>query len=105
MQQVHKESLNRVENALEHRSGLDVEIFGMEGIPSDILDTRRTQIINEWRTQEDEHRLRTGNPLPGGEVRHRPPIPFINETSEETWKRFNTWKEEKKTQETMVRSL
>ena len=37
MNQMHKESLPYVENALPNRSGLEVEIFGMEGIPEDLV--------------------------------------------------------------------
>ncbi|XP_054723064.1 BUB3-interacting and GLEBS motif-containing protein ZNF207-like [Uloborus diversus] len=31
--QVHKETIDRVPNALSHRSSVDIEIYGMEGIP------------------------------------------------------------------------
>ena len=37
MNQVHKETLTAIENALPNRVGLDVEIFGMEGIPEEIV--------------------------------------------------------------------
>ena len=46
MNQVHKESLSQVENALPNRQGLDVEIFGMEGIPApDVADYKRRKEI------------------------------------------------------------
>lgn len=37
MNQVHKETLTTVENSLPNRAGLEVEIFGMEGIPEDVV--------------------------------------------------------------------
>lgn len=37
--QVHKETLDRVPNSLPNRGNIEIEIYGMEGIPeSDIRD-------------------------------------------------------------------
>jgi hypothetical protein len=38
MNQVHKENLTHVENANPGRQGLEIEIFGMEGVPAEIID-------------------------------------------------------------------
>ena len=65
MNQVHKENLNQIENALPNRQGLEVEIFGMEGIPQDILDQHRNRIIQNFYQAQEDRRLATGNPLPG----------------------------------------
>ena len=65
MSQVHKESLDQVENALPNRNGLDVEIFGMEGIPQEVLEQHRTRIIQNFYQEQEDRRLATGNPVPG----------------------------------------
>lgn len=45
MSQVHKEPLSRIENALPGRETGDVEIFGMEGIPAQVLEEIRQRTI------------------------------------------------------------
>src|SRR5271168_783798 len=65
MNQVHKETLTSVENALGNRSSLDVEIFGMEGIPEDVLQAHNQRIITQYYQAEAERRAATGNPGPG----------------------------------------
>ena len=65
MTQVHKESLGAIENALPNRSNLDVEIFGMEGIPQDVVDAHNTRVISSFAQAEAERRAATGNPAPG----------------------------------------
>ena len=45
MNQVHKETLANVENALPNRQGLDIEIFGMEGIPGDVVEAHNQRVI------------------------------------------------------------
>ena len=44
MNQVHKENLTHVENANPGRQGLDIEIFGMEGVPAEIIDQHNQQV-------------------------------------------------------------
>jgi len=34
---VHKETIDKVPNALSHRSNIEIEIYGMEGIPEEDL--------------------------------------------------------------------
>ncbi len=65
MNQVHKESLSNVENALPTRQSLDVEIFGMEGIPEEIVQQHHQRIIQNYYTAQAERRAATGNPPPG----------------------------------------
>ena len=65
MNQVHKETLEHVENALPNRQGLDVEIFGMEGIPAEALDQHRNRIIQNFYQAQEDRRIATGNPVPG----------------------------------------
>jgi len=66
MTQVHKETLATIENALPNRSGLDVEIFGMEGIPEDVVTSHTQRILQQFAQAEAERRAATGNPGPGG---------------------------------------
>lgn len=96
MNQVHKETLTQVENALPNRQGLDVEIFGMEGMPADILEQHRNRIIQTFYQAQENRRIATGNPLPGqGSGGHaRKKIHF--ETDEELLKRFAEWRALKK---------
>jgi hypothetical protein len=46
MNQVHKETLSSVENSLPNRQGLEVEIFGMEGIPEEVTRAHNQRIID-----------------------------------------------------------
>lgn len=66
MNQVHKETLSSVDNALPNRAGLEVEIFGMEGIPEDVAQAHNQRIIAGFYQAEAERRAATGNPGPGG---------------------------------------
>lgn len=66
MTQVHKETLTTIENALPNRSNLDVEIFGMEGIPEDVVTSHNQRVLSLFAQAEAERRAATGNPGPGG---------------------------------------
>ena len=65
MNQVHKETLNSVDNALPNRAGLDVEIFGMEGIPEDVIASHNNRVIQQFYEAEADRRKTSGNPAPG----------------------------------------
>jgi hypothetical protein len=65
MNQVHKETLASVDNSLPNRQGLEVEIFGMEGIPADVAQAHNQRIIAGFYQAEAERRAATGNPGPG----------------------------------------
>lgn len=65
MNQVHKETLSAIENALPNRAGLDVEIFGMEGIPDEIVQQHNQRVLTQYHQAEAERRAATGNPAPG----------------------------------------
>lgn len=67
MNQVHKETLNSVENALPNRRSLDIEIFGMEGIPEDISETHKQRVLQQYYEAEAARRAATGNPGPGSQ--------------------------------------
>lgn len=87
MNQVHKESLTTVENALPNRQGLDVEIFGMEGIPEDIVQQHNQRIIQNFYQAQAERHAATGNPPPGQNDK-RPAKKIKVETPEEIKKRL-----------------
>ncbi|KAK2595334.1 hypothetical protein QQS21_006934 [Conoideocrella luteorostrata] len=65
LNQVHKETLSQVENALPNRQGLEVEIFGMEGIPQEALDQHRNRIVQNFYQAQEDRRMATGNPASG----------------------------------------
>ncbi|KAI9807716.1 MAG: hypothetical protein M1826_004544 [Phylliscum demangeonii] len=66
LNQVHKENLTTVENALPNRANPDIEIFGMEGIPEDIVAAHNQRVLSQMQQAEAERRAATGNPGPGG---------------------------------------
>jgi len=66
MSQVHKETLTIVENALPNRSDHNIEIFGMEGIPDDIVAQHNQRVTQQFYQAEADRRASTGNPAPGG---------------------------------------
>lgn len=65
MNQVHKENLTHVENANPGRQGLEVEIFGMEGVPAEIIDQHNQQVTQAHFAEEQERARITGNPIRG----------------------------------------
>lgn len=103
MNQVHKETLTQVENALPNRSGLDVEIFGMEGIPQEVLEQHRNRIIQTFYQEQEDRRIATGNPLPGqGGGGPRKKIKY--ETPEELKARLAEWRARKAAERTAAES-
>lgn len=66
MSQVHKENLSAVDNALPNRAGLDIEIFGMEGIPEDIVQAHTQRVLQNFHQAEAERRQASGNQGSGG---------------------------------------
>jgi hypothetical protein len=65
MNQVHKENLTHVENANPGRQGLEIEIFGMEGVPAEIIDQHNQQVTQAHFAEEQERARVTGNPVRG----------------------------------------
>ncbi|RKF81267.1 putative c2h2 finger domain-containing protein [Golovinomyces cichoracearum] len=88
MNQVHKETLTNVDNSLPNRQGLEVEIFGMEGIPDDIVQAHNQRIIAVYYQAEAERRAVTGNPGPGGSAGAGQPKKPKVESSAELKKRL-----------------
>lgn len=75
MNQVHKENLTAIENALPNRVGLDVEIFGMEGIPEEIVQQHNQRVLTQFHQAEAERRAASGNPAPGAQNGNGPKKP------------------------------
>lgn len=92
MNQVHKETLSHVENALPNRQALDVEIFGMEGVPEEVREQHKQRIHQNYWAAQDERFKATGNPPPGQE---RPSKKIKVETPEELKKRFADFRAKK----------
>ncbi|KAK4246576.1 hypothetical protein C7999DRAFT_33008 [Corynascus novoguineensis] len=88
MNQVHKETLSNVENALPNRQGLDIEIFGMEGVPEDIIQQHNQRIIQNFYTAQAERQAATGNPPRGFSGGQGPAKKIKYETPEEIKKRL-----------------
>ncbi|GAB1317748.1 BUB3-interacting and GLEBS motif-containing protein [Madurella fahalii] len=88
MNQVHKENLTSVENALPNRQGLDIEIFGMEGVPEDIVQQHNQRIIQNFYTAQAERQAATGNPPRGQSGGQGPAKKIKMETPEELKKRL-----------------
>ncbi|KAJ4292857.1 hypothetical protein N0V88_005515 [Collariella sp. IMI 366227] len=88
MNQVHKENLTTVENALPNRQGLDIEIFGMEGVPEDIIQQHNQRIIQSFYTAQAERQAATGNPPRGQSGDQGPTKKIKYETPEELKKRL-----------------
>ncbi|OCK83938.1 hypothetical protein K432DRAFT_401558 [Lepidopterella palustris CBS 459.81] len=65
MNQVHKETLTVVENALPHRHGLEIEIFGMEGIPDEVVAQHNQRVTQQHFADLHERSIATGNPIAG----------------------------------------
>jgi hypothetical protein len=65
MSQVHKETLAGIENAMPGRAGLEVEIFGMEGIPPDVKHAHDLRISQQHQQTEAARRAGGGPHQPG----------------------------------------
>ncbi|KHJ36154.1 putative c2h2 finger domain-containing protein [Erysiphe necator] len=98
MNQVHKETLTNVDNSLPNRQGLEVEIFGMEGIPEDIVQAHQQRIIAVYYQAEAERRAVTGNPGPGGSANSGQPKKPKFESPSELKKRLAEHKARKSEQ-------
>ncbi|CAL1300048.1 unnamed protein product [Larinioides sclopetarius] len=54
--QVHKQTIDNVPNALPNRNNIEIEIYGMEGIPpGDIKEHERQGVSKDEDTDEDEN--------------------------------------------------
>lgn len=82
MSQVHKENLTAVDNALPNRAGLDIEIFGMEGIPEDIAQQHTQRVLTSYHQAQAEGQAATGNSALGAAGPSGPKKPKIETPSD-----------------------
>ncbi|KAF3003232.1 hypothetical protein E8E13_009965 [Curvularia kusanoi] len=98
MNQVHKENLTHVENAIPGRQGLDIEIFGMEGVPAEIVDQHNQQVTQKHFAEEAERARLTGNPVRGTYANGQA-VPNkrkkVNESLEEIEQRANKFRHDR----------
>ncbi|KAF2093627.1 hypothetical protein NA57DRAFT_26372, partial [Rhizodiscina lignyota] len=81
MNQVHKETLEHVENAVDGRSSLEHEIFGMEGVPDPIKLQHEQSVLKRFYEQQAERHKATGNPPPGENGDNAPKRPKLEDPS------------------------
>jgi hypothetical protein len=99
MNQVHKENLTHVENANSGRQGLEIEIFGMEGVPAEIIDQHNQQVTQAHFAEEAERARITGNPIRGEYTNGTAPPnkrAKVTETLEEIEKRAEKFRTDRK---------
>lgn len=95
MTQVHKEQLNQVENAIPGRGGLDIEIFGMEGVPSEIVDKHNQEVTAKHFADERARQLASGNPTRGSGANAANKRAKKNETLEEIQERAEKYRDDR----------
>ncbi|EWC43569.1 hypothetical protein DRE_01456 [Drechslerella stenobrocha 248] len=88
MTQVHKETLKEVKNAIPGRESTEIEIFGMEGIPEDVLQAHHTRIMAQIHQKESERRVAQGLPPLGHEGAAKKKIKVDSVDPEEIMKRL-----------------
>ncbi|KAF2124506.1 hypothetical protein P153DRAFT_326771 [Dothidotthia symphoricarpi CBS 119687] len=99
MSQVHKENLTHVENAIPGRQGLELEIFGMEGVPAEIIDLQNQQVTQKHFAEEQERARITGNPVRGQYANGTVPPnkrPKVTESLEEIEERADKFRHDRK---------
>ena len=101
MTQVHKETLGQIDNALPNRSNLDVEIFGMEGIPEDVVQSHNSRVLTQFAQAEAERRAASGNPAPGSAAANAAKKPKF-ESPSDIKKRLAEHKAKKAAEEAMA---
>lgn len=52
--QVHKEAIDKVPNSLPNRSNIEIEIYGMEGIPAQDLKDHEKQKNGGTKSESDD---------------------------------------------------
>ncbi|EHY54365.1 hypothetical protein HRR83_008053 [Exophiala dermatitidis] len=82
MSQVHKENLTAVDNALPNRAGLDIEIFGMEGIPEDIVQQHNQRVLTAYHQTQAERQAAGAKPASGGQGPNAPKKPKLESVSD-----------------------
>ena len=74
MSQVHKETLTAVDNALPNRAGLDIEIFGMEGIPEEIVQQHNQRVLQTYHQAQADRAAHNHGGAAGGNASKKPKV-------------------------------
>lgn len=82
MSQVHKENLTAVDNALPNRAGLDIEIFGMEGIPEDIVQQHNQRVLTSFHQAQADRQAASGNGPQSSQGPNAPKKPKLESVSD-----------------------
>lgn len=67
--QVHKETIDKVPNSFPNRSNIEIEIFGMDGIPAEDLKEHEKQKTGGKSESEDDEPT-AKRPKPEGKTSH-----------------------------------
>lgn len=72
--QVHKEAIDKVPNSLPNRSNIEIEIYGMEGIPAqDLKDHEKNKNGNKSESDDDEPSAKKNKLEPAAAAAALPP--------------------------------
>jgi hypothetical protein len=72
--QVHKEAIDKVPNSLPNRSNIEIEIYGMEGIPAqDLKDHEKTKNGSKSESDDDEPSAKKNKLEPAAAAAAMPP--------------------------------
>lgn len=72
--QVHKEAIDKVPNSLPNRSNIEIEIYGMEGIPAqDLKDHEKQKNGNKSESDDDEPSAKKSKMEPVAAAQAMPP--------------------------------
>jgi hypothetical protein len=63
--QVHKEQIDKVPNSLPNRSNIEIEIYGMEGIPQEDLKNHERQKNGNKSDSDDDEPATKKNKMDG----------------------------------------
>ncbi|KAG0131194.1 hypothetical protein HOY82DRAFT_608364 [Tuber indicum] len=84
MEQVHKEQLEAVDNALAGRESIDLEIFGTEGIPESEVNAHNQRILAAVAQREADRRAASGQ---SGNAPKRPKVDISRDLDPENIKK------------------
>jgi len=79
--QIHKETIETVPGAKEGRDSFDTEIFGMEGVPPEMIEEKRIQMFGAPSTKKQKTEQSAGHPLLSGLPGPELIIPGVSSTT------------------------
>jgi len=79
--QIHKETIETVPGAKEGRDSFDTEIFGMEGVPPEMIEEKRIQMFGAPSTKKQKTEQAAGHPLLSGLPGPELIIPGVSSTT------------------------